>query len=1032
MGASRGRACEGNRRKKDISTLWPLGVLLTLSVGSVRSQELGWVRAEGGPSFDRAASIACVPSDGSFVVTGRIDGTATFGLGEPRETTLRPSGPSSTFVARFAKDGSLLWAKGVVHDGYVVAMDNAVFPDGSSVVTGYFHGTVTFGPGEPAATELSSTRWHSLFLARYKADGSLAWARREASDDLFGTGVDVFDDGSIVIVGQYKGAPTIAPGQENEVTLAYDYEWEAIVARYDGDGTLQWARSAGGLGYKHRGTMVAAGVDGSCVVGGWFHGSMRLGDIQLQSGRQWDLFLARYDANGDVQWARRAPAGDAGFGAIAAFPDGSFAVTDTFTGSITLGPGEAAATTLTSQGGTDAFVARFSSLGRLAWARRIGGSADDRGSGIAAFEDGSCVASGAFSGTSVFGGSVTRTSAGSSDAWSCQFDAAGNLQWVKQAGGPGADEAADTAAFTDGSAVVAGGFTGSASFDDQSLVAQQGSHDVFAVRYKGALIPPSIDVDETIVTACDPDSARAAVTFDVRVTGDPPSDSRLEVRDLTAGRILLSTAARASTYEVGPNDFPMGTSSLEVTLVASDRILDQRRIAVTVQDLTPPILLGCGPKTVECQGPQTLLTKSLLGISATDNCDVAPTIRLNPNSSALGSTSVTATACDASGNEARCEFVVSVVDTTAPVFVVFPPGIEAEVRSGDSALISFDIAATDVAGDVVIACRDSSGRNVDPAGTYFTEGVHEVTCTATDGSGNTAVRSFLVTVSVNAVPQLSVPADINVPTEPGRCYAHVSFEVSLTDDDPETRLVCTADGGEVRSGDAFPVGTTVVTCTARDPLGNVAQASFRIVVVDREPPVLSAPEAARLVTTSDGQPYHLSAGDLGASATDNCDPHPSIVCEPGVVPPGTTTVVVRARDLDGNESTLQVRVEVLRGPFTTRQLRPFSHQVCIGQHVPVQLSVLVGSEAAQGVSLELTRIERLDRKGIVLGEESIGPRSVRVVERAGRGNILHAGTHLLLISTRGWRLASKYRLTLRIAKPGHVDTIATLWLASKP
>ena len=50
-------------------------------------------------------------SDGSSLVTGMFGGTATFGPGEPEETTLTPAGGANIFVARYNPDGTLAWAK---------------------------------------------------------------------------------------------------------------------------------------------------------------------------------------------------------------------------------------------------------------------------------------------------------------------------------------------------------------------------------------------------------------------------------------------------------------------------------------------------------------------------------------------------------------------------------------------------------------------------------------------------------------------------------------------------------------------------------------------------------------------------------------------------------------------------------------------------------------------------------------------------------------------------------------------------------
>jgi hypothetical protein len=67
----------------------------------------------------------------------------------------------------------------------------------------------------------------------------------------------------------------------------------------------------------------------------------------------------------------------------------------------------------------------------------------------------------------------------------------------------------------------------------------------------------------------------------------------------------------------------------------------------------------------------------------------------------------------------------------------------------------------------------------------------------------------------------------------------VTFSPTATDDvDGAVAVICTPP-----SGTTFPLGTTTVTCTARDRAGNVATASFTVMVQDTTAPsvpVLSA------------------------------------------------------------------------------------------------------------------------------------------------------------------------------------------------
>jgi hypothetical protein len=87
------------------------------------------------------------------------------------------------------------------------------------------------------------------------------------------------------------------------------------------------------------------------------------------------------------------------------------------------------------------------------------------------------------------------------------------------------------------------------------------------------------------------------------------------------------------------------------------------------------------------------------------------------------------------------------VDTTAPVVSV-PAGITvtADAATG-TAIVTFDVSASDdVDGPVAAACDWASGA-------AFPAGATTVTCTATDSAGNAGSGSFVVTVNPAPEPE---------------------------------------------------------------------------------------------------------------------------------------------------------------------------------------------------------------------------------------------------------------------------------------
>lgn len=127
---------------------------------------------------------------------------------------------------------------------------------------------------------------------------------------------------------------------------------------------------------------------------------------------------------------------------------------------------------------------------------------------------------------------------------------------------------------------------------------------------------------------------------------------------------------------------------------------------------------------------------------------------------------------------------------------------------------------------VCILTGATSGTFTNQGQLQYNKGVTVVICTATDDSGNTVSCSFMVTVEDHQFPTIICPQNmvVNAPFCDGG--ANVTFDPpSISDNCPMASFTCTH-----ASGDFFPCGTTVVTCTVTDMFGNTNSCSFNITV----------------------------------------------------------------------------------------------------------------------------------------------------------------------------------------------------------
>src|SRR5207245_423096 len=100
-----------------------------------------------------------------------------------------------------------------------------------------------------------------------------------------------------------------------------------------------------------------------------------------------------------------------------------------------------------------------------------------------------------------------------------------------------------------------------------------------------------------------------------------------------------------------------------------------------------------------------------------------------------------------------------------------------------------------------------------------------------------ATCSTTVNVQDTMPPVISdCPTDVTVDTGPGRTTC--DQVASWTEPTASDNCAVTSFTSDHHSGDAFPVGTTTVTYTAMDLVGNTATCSFMVTVMDDTPPVI--------------------------------------------------------------------------------------------------------------------------------------------------------------------------------------------------
>ncbi len=222
------------------------------------------------------------------------------------------------------------------------------------------------------------------------------------------------------------------------------------------------------------------------VTGSYFNSSLIMGNDTLQNSGSYDLFLAKYSPSGIIQWAKRVGGNNSEMSSsIFVSGNGEIFLTGNFYSNTVVFENTTLINSNTN-GSSDIFAVKFDSNGNVIWAKKAGGSGEDRSKGITADATGNVFITGYFNSPVFnFGSSpISNITNDSSDVFIAKYDAIGNESWALNAGGNDNVVATSIAIDKASNVVVCGYFNSqNLSFANDVLTnTSSDSSDVFVVK----------------------------------------------------------------------------------------------------------------------------------------------------------------------------------------------------------------------------------------------------------------------------------------------------------------------------------------------------------------------------------------------------------------------------------------------------------------------------------------------------------------------------------------------------------------------
>jgi hypothetical protein len=406
-------------------------------------------------------------ASGNVLITGEYSSTSIdFGGG----TLVHGAGTYNAFLAKFDAAGAHQWSyrfTGPSGSGGTYGAGVATDSSGNVVFTGSMYGAVDFGGGA-----LPYSGSGNSYLVKYDGAGNHLWSQSFADGTPQGIAMDGSDNVLLLVefagTVDFGGGPLVSAGST-----------DMAIAKFDSAGNHLWSARFGDSDIQRPSGITTDSFD-NVLVTGEFRGTVDFGGGPLVAAGlgTLDIFLVKFDSGGSHVWSRQFGDTLNQWGRqVAVDPWDSVLLAVYFEGGVDFGGG-----VLTSGGDQDAAVAKFDASGNHLWSAAFGGTGMQKAFDVAADDQGNLLLAGYFRDSLDFGGGIL-TSAGGNDVFLARFTPGGSHLWSAGYGDNETQYAYDVEITSGGRAYLLGGCAGSLDLGGGPLTCEPGGEDVYLAQF---------------------------------------------------------------------------------------------------------------------------------------------------------------------------------------------------------------------------------------------------------------------------------------------------------------------------------------------------------------------------------------------------------------------------------------------------------------------------------------------------------------------------------------------------------------------
>ena len=335
-------------------------------------------------------------------------------------------------IIKYNSNDEAEWAK-VIGD-FNTQVNTLVQLSDNSYIIGAVSSSYRFDLGDGVRVDTENNKKAGIII-KYDSNGRCEWAKAiSGNGDNDVCTIAETTDGEFVVGGTFQSdVITFENGTQIKNNCNRSYDSNIFLVKYNRDGKEDWVKQVSSTSNLNMYSMDDTGDGGIIFTGRFYAKELKFenGLTVARTGGSSGAMIVKYNSNGEAEWVRTVSKDQGGFVvSVLSTSDGGYIVGGDFQADVTFDPGNGDISIC--RGNTDFLVIKYNAEGEIEWAKCAGGQGSDIIRSVIEVSDGYIVGGlmGSLGINLTDGKSIVREKQGMHGAI-IKYDLEGNCQWAK-------------------------------------------------------------------------------------------------------------------------------------------------------------------------------------------------------------------------------------------------------------------------------------------------------------------------------------------------------------------------------------------------------------------------------------------------------------------------------------------------------------------------------------------------------------------------------------------------------------------------